>query len=110
LGKREDKELPALRLLTEKTSMQDIFAEVDIEFENQQLLTRNIKIYLCRRYTAAKLKDIARHFGIGEYGVSQAYKPFLQKLTQDKKLKKKVEKIELKLNLSRVNGLLPKHL
>ncbi|MGD2271949.1 MAG: transposase [Desulfobacterales bacterium] len=102
VAKREDKELPALRLLTEKTSMQNIFAEVDIEFGDQQVLARNIKIYLCRRYTAEKLMDIASHFGIGESGVSQAYKRISQKLTQDKKLKKNVEKIELKLNLSRV--------
>lgn len=103
-GKRKDKELPALRLLAEKTSRQDPFAEVEVEFEDQQSLARNIKMYLCRRYTAEKLKGIARHFDIGESGVSPAYKRFLQKLTQDKKLIKKVEKIELKLNLSRVKA------
>ena len=36
------------------------------------------------------LKEIGLHFGIGESGVSQAYKRVAQKIEKDKKLKKRL--------------------
>ena len=52
--------------------MQDIFDEVDTVFGSESALTRNVMMYLCKRYTGEKLKDIGKYFGIGESGVSQA--------------------------------------
>jgi len=48
------------------------------------------------------LKDIGEHFGIGEFGVSQANSGMARKMAEDKKLKGRVNKIEIKLNLSRM--------
>lgn len=101
-GKKPDKDLPALRELSEKASMPDIFDEVESVFEKEQVLARNIKLYLCQRYTGEKLKDIGSLFGIGESGVSQACRRVAQKIDRDKGLKGKVEKIEKKLKLSRM--------
>jgi len=42
------------------------------------------------------------HFGIGESGVSQVRRRVAQRMEKDKKLKRKIEKIEKKLNLSRM--------
>jgi len=55
--------------------MQDIFEEVELVLPDDKALARNVKMYLCRRYTGERLKDIGRHFGIGESGVSQAGSP-----------------------------------
>lgn len=101
-GKKPDKDLPALKELSEKASMPAIFDEVESVFEKDQVLARNIKLYLCQRYTGEKLKDIGKHFGIGESGVSQACRRVAQKIDRDKKLKRKIGKIEKKLKMSRM--------
>ncbi len=104
MGKKADRDLPALKALFEKTSMPDIINEVESVFEKEQQLARNIKLYLCKRYTQEKLKDLGKHFGIGESGVSQACRRFAQKIDRDKKLKRKIERIEKKLNLATKKG------
>ncbi len=62
----------------------------------------NVKMYLCQRYTGKKLKEIGQHFGIGESGVSQACRRVAQKIAKDKKLKKKIVRLEKQINLSRM--------
>ncbi len=97
-----DKELPVLKELVEKTSMQDIFEEVELVFTKDKVLARNVKMYLCQRYTGKKLKEIGLHFGIGESGVSQACRRVAQKTEKDKKLKNKIVRLEKQINLSRM--------
>jgi len=98
-GKKADKELPALKDLVKKASMPDIFEEVELVFTKDKVLARNIKMYLCQKYTGERLKDIGLHFGIGESGVSQAGRRVAQKIEKDNKLKKKIAKIEKQINL-----------
>ena len=100
--RKTDKDLPALSELTLKISMEQIFDEVDLVFGENPLLKRNLKIYLCQRYTGEKLKAIGIQFGIGESAVSHACSRVRVKIEQDRKMKRKVEKIENKLNLSNV--------
>ena len=69
--------------------MQDIFEEVELVLPDDKVLARNVKMYLCRRYTGERLKDIGLHFGIGESGVSQAGRRVAQKIENDKQLKKR---------------------
>jgi len=107
-GAKPDKELPALKELVKKASMPDIFKKVELVFTQDKVLARNVKMYLCQKYTGERLKDIGLHFGIGESGVSQASRRVAQKIEKDKKLKKKIAKIEKQINLSRINGLLLK--
>jgi chromosomal replication initiation ATPase DnaA len=79
-----------------------IFEEVELVFTQDKVLAKNVKIYLCQKYTGERLKDIGLHFGIGESGVSQAGRRMAQKIEKDKKLKKKIAKIEKQINLSRM--------
>ena len=101
-GKKPDKEIPALKDLVPKISMQDIFDEVESVFRKEKGLSRNVKMYLCQKYTGETLKDISIHFCIGESGVSQANRRVTQKIEKDKKLKRKIDKIEKKIKLSRM--------
>jgi REP element-mobilizing transposase RayT/predicted XRE-type DNA-binding protein len=101
-AKKPDKELPALKELIKKASMQDIFKEVELVFTKDKVLARNVKMYLCQRYTGKKLKEIGLHFGIGESGVSQACRRVVQKIEKDKKLKNKIVRLEKQINLSRM--------
>ena len=48
-------------------------------------------MFLCQRYTDEKLKDIGTYFGVGESGVSQAYRRLKDKIRKDKKLEKKIK-------------------
>jgi REP element-mobilizing transposase RayT len=101
-AKKPDKELPALNELVKKTSIQDIFKEVELVFTKDKGLARNVKMYLCQRLTGRKLKEIGLHFGIGESGVSQVCRRVVQKIEKDKKLKKKIARLEKQINLSRM--------
>ena len=98
-SKEPDKNLPALKELSQSASMRDIFDGVDSEVSKERSLARDIKLYLCRRHTSARLKDIGKHFGIGESGVSQAYRRILEKIPKNRKLQRKIEKIEKSLDL-----------
>ena len=98
-GKKPDKNLPDLKELVEKTSMHDIFDEVESVFGKEPALGRNVKMFLSQRYTGEKLKDIGTHFGIGESGVSQASRRVDDKIRSDKKLRRKIRKIEKKLDV-----------
>ena len=57
-------------------------------------MVQSIKMLLCQRYTGEKLKDIGTPFGIGESGVSQACRRVKCKIKNDKKLERKITKIE----------------
>jgi len=70
--------------------MNEIFDEVESVLEKERALARSLKMFLCQIYTGEKLKDIGTHFGIGESGVSQASRRIVDKISKDKKLKRKV--------------------
>jgi hypothetical protein len=101
-AKKPDKELPALKELVKKTSIQDIFGKVELIFAKDKALARNVKMYLCQRNTGKKLREIGMHFGIGESGVSQACRRVAQKIEKDKKLKNKIDRLEKQINMSRM--------
>ena len=94
------KDLPALRQLVPRVSMEVVFAEVDSVFVQDPSFSRNLKIYLCHRYTGEKLKSIGNHFGISESAVSHAGKRVRTQIELDRKLKKKVLTIEKKLRIA----------
>jgi putative transposase len=101
-AKKPDKELPALKELVQKASTQDIFETVESAFSLDEALARNVKMYLCQKYTGKKLKEIGLQFGIGESGVSQSCKRVAQKIAKDKKLKKNIDRLEKKIYMSKM--------
>ncbi len=78
------------------------FGKVELVFTKDKALSRNVKMYLCQRNTGKKLKEIGLHFGIGESGVSQSCRRVAQKIEKDKKLKKKIDRLEKQINMSRM--------
>ena len=76
-----------------------IFDEVESVFGKEAALGRNVKMFLCQRYTDEKLKDIGAYFGVGESGVSQACRRVKDKIRKDKKLERKISKIEKKIKV-----------
>ena len=71
-----------------------IFDEVEYVLGKQPALARSIKMFLCRRYTGEKLKDIGIHFGIRESCVSHASRRIKDRMINDRKLKRNIAKIK----------------
>ena len=101
-GKKEDKNVPALKELSKKTTLEEIFDETGKVFKIQPALARNVKMYLSQRYSGMCLKEIGKHFEIGESGVSQASRRIALRLKKEKKLREQIGMIEKKLGLSRM--------
>ena len=101
-GKKANRDLPALRALSSKPVIEDIVKAVESTFLQQPALIKNVSLFLCHRHTGSSLKRIGRHFSIGESAVSQASRRIGMKIKRDKKLKKQIQKVENKLNLSKV--------
>jgi REP element-mobilizing transposase RayT len=99
-GKNKDKEIPAAKAFTEKASMEEIFKGVDREFSEDKL-SRDVKQYLCHRYTSERLKTIGERFSVSESAVSHAVRRVAKYIAKDEKVRKKIEKVVRKLKLSR---------
>ena len=99
---KADKELPALKTLSRRSTIEDIVDQVDIVIKDDAVLSRNIKIYLSQRHTGNRLDDIGRHFGIGGSGVCQAGRRISNRMKKDKSLAKIIKKIESKLSKMKV--------
>ena len=101
-SQKPDKEIPALKVLANRLSIEDIFDEAEAVFGDEPNLCRSVKMYLCQKKTGKKLKEIGAHFNIGESGVSQSSRRIRQKIKKDKQFKKRITQIEKKLNMSRM--------
>lgn len=99
-NKEMDNEIPASKAIMEKASMEDIFKNVSREFSDSRL-SKDIKQYLCYRYTSKRLKTIGDQFGVSESAVSHAVRRAATIVGNDKKVRKKVDKLINKLDLSR---------
>jgi hypothetical protein len=92
--KAQDRDLPALRRLLEKPSLDQIEQAVDAVLSFEPKLARQVKLQLCQRYSGMKLTEIGMRSGMGQSGVSQVSQRIVLKRSKDKKLRKIVERIE----------------
>ncbi len=84
------------------SGLEEIIKQAAKVLSGDRALLRRVQIYLCHKFSGQKLKDIGFHFGIGVSGVSQASRRVALQIKVDKRLKKKIDKIILDLNLSTV--------
>lgn len=96
-GLKQSKDVPAVRSLAPKISLQDISNAVEQVFNDDIKTIRNVKIFLCHKHTGEKLRTIGEQFGIGDSAVSQVCKRFRSRIDQDKRLKKKIRLLEKKI-------------
>lgn len=100
-GKQHGRDLPAVRKLSARPTMEAIIKAARNLAGNDRL-SEKVGIYLCHKYSGAKLKEIGERFGIGESAVSQSSRRFAQELGRDDELRKLAEKLRAKLDLSKV--------
>ncbi len=103
----EARNVQALNELGRKPTIQQIQDAVKKELSGEPRLSRKVQLYLCQKHTGLKLQEIGNKFGIGESGVAQAGRCVAEDIKEDKKLKRKVEKISCKLGLSRMKTCPP---
>ena len=100
--KKSDRDLPDLKQFYEMPDIEGIIKQAAKVLNEDAALLKRVQIYLCHKFSGQKLKDIGLHFGIGVSGVSQASRRVALQIKGDKKLKKKIDKIILDLDLSTV--------
>ena len=61
-----------------------------------------MQIYLCHRYTGARLLEIGNLFGIGESAVSQNSRRFSEKLSRDRELRNVTKLVKKQLGVPSV--------
>ncbi len=94
---RDGRNLPALKQLTQRPSMDEIVAKVAIAELVDEKLLRNLSIYCCQKYSGAKLKEVGERFGISEAAISQASRRLVMKADKGGELKALVERLEAKM-------------
>ena len=95
LGKREpQREVPALRQLTSRPSLDKILTVVNAVLGSNIKLARQAGMYLCHQYSGEKLRKIGHLFGVGPSAISEAGRLFPTRMEKDEELAERVEKIK----------------
>lgn len=98
---RDERNVPALKQLTQRPSLDDIVAKVATAGLRDERLLRNLSIYCCQKYSGAKLKEIGERFGISDAAISQASRRLAMKAEKDGELRGLVERLEAGLSCVR---------
>ena len=91
---RAARNLPAVKALALRPSMDAIIRTVTMELGARDALVRNVSLYGCQKYSGATLKDIGARFGISDAAVSQASRRVALRAETDPHLKKLLDRIE----------------
>ena len=94
-----DRELPALRELKESPRTEQIYEITRKVFVDNFKLARLAGIYLCHRYSGAKLREIGELFHLSDSGVTQASRRFEASMEAEVQLAKKAGEIREILDL-----------
>jgi REP element-mobilizing transposase RayT len=96
---KTDKEIPQLRQLRRRITIEQIEALVKKQVDDERLC-RKVGIYLSRKYTGKKLSEIGRYYGeLTEAGVSRVYSRLEKQRRRDKGLDSLLAKIEKMSNV-----------
>jgi len=99
-SKKSDRDLPDLKHFYERPDLEVIIKQTAKVLNEDAALLKRVQIYVCHRFSRQKLSDIGVHFGIGVSGVSQTSRRVNIQIKDDKRLKKKIDKLILDLGLS----------
>jgi putative transposase len=95
--RHEDEEIPVLRQLKTRIAPEEIKEKVEEEIKDKKL-ARKLGIYLSRKYTGKKLKEIAHIYGkIGDTGISQVCCRVEKAIKENSRLEKIIRGLEQKI-------------
>jgi len=94
---------PALKNLEEKPSLSIIKGIVEAEFESpSDRLSKKMSLYISRQKGGFSLREIGAFYGMKEAAVSQAFGRFRQEILERPSLKKILQRVLKKLEMSKV--------
>jgi len=99
---KEDRNIPALRQITSRPTLEAILKETQAEFPDNEKLARRAAMHLCHKYSGMRLREIGEFFNVRDTAISEASRRFARELDGDEKLKERVEKIKGKLKICRM--------
>jgi hypothetical protein len=100
VGKRElSRDLPALRQLTIRPTLESIVTAVDTAFHPDKKLARQAGMYLCHRYSGELIREVANLFKVSESAITEAARTFPLKMETNKKLVEEIERVKTVLNI-----------
>ncbi len=94
-----DRELPSVRQLACRPGFEAIRSAVEDLFMEDRAKARRVGLYLCRRYTGLKLREIGAAYGVGESAVTQASRRVAKEMKQNASLRKSIGMLERELGL-----------
>lgn len=87
IGKREPaRDLPALRQLSIRPSLEEIVKSVDTVFGADKKLARQVGMYFCHRYSRERVKEICKLYEVGESAITEAARTFPRRLEKNEEL------------------------
>ncbi len=95
--RRSERDVPAVKLLSARLSLDQIIDIVEGELGEDGNLTRKVSIFFCRKFSGLKLKKIGDHFGISDAAVSQAGRRLELMAKDDLPLQTILKNLEYKL-------------
>jgi putative transposase len=100
-GKRAERDVPAVKELANRPSMDEIVTTIKAELIESDELIRNVSIYSCQKYSGQKLKEIGERFGISDAAVSATSRRLVLKAEKEQQLKKVLKRVEALLGFVR---------
>ncbi|MDD2273920.1 MAG: transposase [Desulfuromonadaceae bacterium] len=100
VGKRElSRDLPALRQLTIRPTLEAIITAVDTVFHSDKKMARQAGMYLCHRYSGKLLREVSNLFKVSESAITEAARTFPLKIKTNKKLVEEIKRVKSTLNI-----------
>lgn len=100
-GRQVDRNVPAIKKLSGRPTIDAIIQAVQ-SASLADKVAKKASIYLCHKFSGARLKEIGAQFGIGESAVSQTSRRVAMQMKEDRGLGEVVSKLKVMLDLSRM--------
>jgi REP-associated tyrosine transposase len=100
VGKRElSRDLPALRQLTIRPTLEAIITAVDTVFQSDKKMARQAGMYLCHRYSGKLVRGVSNLFKVSESAITEAARTFPLKMETNNKLVAEIKRVKAMLNI-----------
>jgi hypothetical protein len=93
-GKWADRSVPAVKELSGRLSLDEILETVNKTLIGQEKLAKKVSIYLCHKYSGAKLKEIGLKFGVGDAAISQASNRLRLQANKDQRVRQAIQQMD----------------
>ncbi len=100
VGKREtERDLPALRQLFIRPSLDEIVKSVDTVFSTDKKLARQAGMYFCHRYSGERIKEISKQYEVTESAITEAARMFPKRVEKNEGLVEQIEMVKEMLKI-----------